>query len=62
MELHKNVGWDTGSSLQGAEVQRQSGDRRMRIIHRKRLQLQRSLHRTCSSIMESIKSILPEKH
>merc|ERR1712066_1150988 len=72
LKLHKNVDWDiveesnkddkvtTTSTIKDDHADRKedgptsSADN---LINRKRLQLKRSLNRTCSSIIESIKSI-----
>merc|ERR1711936_1394198 len=72
LKLHKNVDWDIDIGSKDADkmieptiVKDDHADRKEdrptssadNLINRKRLQLKRSLNRTCSSIIESIKSI-----
>ena len=71
LKLHKNVDWDivetsnkddkattpTIAKDDHEDKKEASDSSSNNLINRKRLQLKRSLNRTCSSIIESIKSI-----
>jgi len=64
LKSHMNVGWDDDSSAKEDKVEAnheddttEDGDASKKIVQRKKVQLRRSLTRTCSSIIESIKSL-----
>ena len=68
LKTHKNVGWDDESSRKdendektdlgvGDSAKDVDGDPSENVVQRKKIQLRRSLTRTCSSIVESIKSL-----
>merc|ERR1712012_1072506 len=71
LKLHKNVDWDHGEQQESdtedfcqqdklkddETIDASSNTDQDKIVHRKRLQLKKSISRTCSSIIESIKSL-----
>jgi len=64
LKSHMNVGWDDDSSPKEEKGEAnheddtaEDGDASKNIVQRKKVQLRRSLTRTCSSIIESIKSL-----
>ena len=68
LKTHKNVGWDDENSQKeekdektdlgvGDSKKDVDGDPSENVVQRRKIQLRRSLTRTCSSIVESIKSL-----